>query len=184
MAMPFMQRCVDRIASRHSGTRPCASRRWAERITSRPPDLVIGSEDSPYLLRWHLLQTRWMSLYLHRIMRSDDDRALHDHPAWNLSLLLSGSYTEVMPRQQRQHQSHDFACTGIRRVLRHRGSLILRPPRHRHRLEVTPNQPCTTLWLRGPKVHGWGFYCRQGFVPWQRFVDPERKGQISTGCGT
>jgi hypothetical protein len=68
--------------------------------TVRKPDFVIGDTDNPYLLRWYLTpwrdtykdipaaqRTRWQefvsrlpNVYLHCFMRSDDDRALHDHP--------------------------------------------------------------------------------------------------------
>jgi hypothetical protein len=83
----------------------------------RRPDRVIGGQDgTPYMLRWYLLRhpnaadvlqatgwrRRWLehrykhgaSLYLHCFLRSDDDRALHDHP-WNwATLLLRGEYKE------------------------------------------------------------------------------------------
>jgi hypothetical protein len=47
-------------------------------------------------LRRHLLIPRnpIFNVYLHHFLRSDDDRALHDHPWINLSLLLDGCYLE------------------------------------------------------------------------------------------
>ncbi|OLE52666.1 MAG: hypothetical protein AUG51_16985 [Acidobacteria bacterium 13_1_20CM_3_53_8] len=45
---------------------------------------VIG-EDSrvelgPLLVRFEILHTRWLRIYLHHLMRSDAERHLHDHP--------------------------------------------------------------------------------------------------------
>lgn len=73
----------------------------------RPADQFIGQ--GPYMLRWWLFGTSktldnhgnpqprrpfGYSFYLHCFLRSDDDRALHDHP-WNfVSLLLFGGYKE------------------------------------------------------------------------------------------
>jgi hypothetical protein len=49
-----------------------------------------------YMRRW-IFQTPWGTIHLHHILRSDGDRAFHDHP-WNFtSILLSGGYTELRP---------------------------------------------------------------------------------------
>lgn len=39
------------------------------------------------------------SARVHEVKRSDSDRALHDHPWGNMSLVLSGGYWEVLPGQ-------------------------------------------------------------------------------------
>lgn len=65
------------------------------RVTRRAPDFVIGSAEDPYLLRWWIIpRNKVFNIYLHRFMRSDEDRALHDHPWSNLSILLRGCYAE------------------------------------------------------------------------------------------
>src|SRR3546814_20880058 len=61
----------------------------------RAPSFVIGGEDNPYLRRWYIIpRNRWFNVYLHEFLRDDDDRALHDHPWVNLSILLRGQYVE------------------------------------------------------------------------------------------
>src|SRR5690606_10870352 len=66
------------------------------------------------------------NLYVHVFLRDDDDRALHDHPSWAVSLLLDGSYLE-----------HTIAEGGIhRRRLWEAGSLRFLPTRHAHRIEL------------------------------------------------
>ena len=88
-----------------------------ERNLPREPDFIIGGRDNPYLLRWYLTPWRrwhregretptpwrrikgWFgfvlpSAYLHCFIRSDDDRALHDHPWFWCSILLRGRYVE------------------------------------------------------------------------------------------
>lgn len=66
----------------------------------RPPDFVVGEPENPYLLRWYIIpKNRFFNIYLHKFCRSDDDRALHNHPwAWNLSIIIKGSYIEHMPK--------------------------------------------------------------------------------------
>lgn len=69
------------------------------RAERRGPDFVIGGHERPYLLRWRLLpRNPVFNVYLHQFLRSDDDRALHDHPwLFNVSLLLRGPYIEWVP---------------------------------------------------------------------------------------
>jgi hypothetical protein len=52
--------------------------RWAR---NRQPDFVIGGPAAPYLRRhWLIPRNRFFNIYVHEFLRSDDDRALHDHP--------------------------------------------------------------------------------------------------------
>src|SRR5262245_55579519 len=61
----------------------------------RAPDVIIGREGDDYLRRWYVIpRNRIFNVYMHQFIRSDDDRALHDHPWWNLSFLLNGRYVE------------------------------------------------------------------------------------------
>src|SRR6185437_15041851 len=70
----------------------------------RPPDLTIGPKDAPQTLRWHLFRWRGIQVALHRWLRSDSDRALHDHSSGNISILLTGCY--------REHFSHAWQPPG------------------------------------------------------------------------
>jgi hypothetical protein len=63
----------------------------------RLPDVRIPGDMSipPYMLRWwKIRRNAFFNVYYHIVRRSDDDTALHDHPWWNFSILLEGSYTE------------------------------------------------------------------------------------------
>ena len=143
-------------------------------------DFVVGGGDNPYLLRWWLLpRNPVFNIYLHKFLRDDDDRALHDHPWPWCSVLLRGRYLE-----------HTIQAGGInRRRLREVGSIKFALPSKAHRieLELTPSgrsQPCWTLFITGPRTREWGFHCpEQGWVPWQKFVAPDDRGAIGRGCG-
>jgi mannose-6-phosphate isomerase-like protein (cupin superfamily) len=138
---------------------------WASHeIEDREPDQVIRDGRSPddYLRRWYLIpHNRWMNLYLHQFLRSDDDRALHDHPWDNTSLILQGRYIEHTPTGQ---------------VLRQPGDCITRAANALHRIELIGDQPVITLFATGPKVREWGFDCPGGWVHWKDF---DQRG----GCG-
>lgn len=80
------------------------------RRMTRPPDFVIGGAERPYMLRWYLLpRNRFFNVYHHAILRSDDDRALHDHPWWSVSLVLDGAMLEVLPPAAHRLEIRDHA---------------------------------------------------------------------------
>jgi len=143
--------------------------RLAARIMRRDPDIVIGGETNPYMRRWWAVpRNPVLNLYLHEFWRSDDDRALHDHPwLFNISILLDGRYLE-----------HTFA--GI--FLRKTGAIKFRWGRAPHRVELLNGQKCVTLFITGPRVRQWGFYCPQGWKHWRDFTAPGAPGEIGKGC--
>jgi len=140
----------------------------------RAPDLIIGGEADPYLLRWHIIpQNRLCNVFLHRFLRSDDDRALHDHPWPNFSLLLANEYTE-----------HRILAGGIHtKTTQRAGDWVLRAHGAiAHRIELHAG-PCWTLFVTGPKYRDWGFHCPDRWVPWQDFTAVNDRGAIGKGCG-
>lgn len=66
------------------------------RLTANRPCRLIDIDGRPYLERYYLGQLLGITFYLHRFVRDDDERHLHNHP-WNhaLSLVLCGRYTEI-----------------------------------------------------------------------------------------
>lgn len=139
----------------------------------RPPDFTVGRKGSPYLLRWWLLpRNAWFNVYLHKFLRSDEDRALHDHPWWSLSIILSGGYWEHTKDGQR------VWCDQFR--------IIFRTAEHAHRVELKEVDgepiPSYSLFITGPRVRNWGFHCPHGWRPWQEFVSAKNSGEVGQGC--
>lgn len=142
----------------------------AWRITGRNPDMVIGVGELPYLVRWWLWpKNRAANAYYHIIFRSDDDRALHDHPWPNISIVLEGGYFEVLPD---------------RTVWRGPGDIVARRARQAHRIVVPDGTVTHTLFLTGPHVREWGFHCPQGWRHWREFTAATdgRPGGRGKGC--
>ena len=135
--------------------------RWLPRLLSGKPHQIIGAPGAPYLQRWYLIPpNRRLNIYLQfHFVRSDDDRALHDHPWSFASVLIAGAYLEI---------------TDTGSTLRAPGSLRVRRADHRHRIELLPNRDrgfcgCWTLVITGPHCRQWGFWCGSHFVPWRAF---------------
>jgi len=147
--------------------------RLIARAQQRRPDFIIGGAEAPYLRRWWVIpRNRFFNIYLHQFLRSDDDRALHDHPWFNLSLLLRGRYVE-----------HTIRAGGVARAVERRaGAIKLRSPWTAHRVEIIPGEECWTLFVTGPVVRTWGFHCTRGWRPWREFVDARDTGSVGRGC--
>jgi len=132
----------------------------------RAPDFVIGDD---YLRRWWVVpRNEFCSVYLHEILHSDDDRALHDHPWANTSFIISGGYIEHTPEGSFERKA---------------GDVVERSGESLHRLEVRPGESAITLFLTGPRVREWGFQCPKGWVHWKDFTSPDDPSQIGRGCG-
>ncbi|WP_099866048.1 hypothetical protein [Pararhizobium haloflavum] len=139
------------------------------RLTRREPDFIIGGAGRPYMLRWYVIpRNRWFNIYRHIVLRSDDDRALHDHPWWSFSVCLNGWMGEVLP--------------GGKLRLIEKGEFRLRRASTAHRLTLPPDQTCETLFITGPKIREWGFHCPQGWRRWQDFVAKGDSGAVGPGC--
>ena len=128
------------------------------------------------MLRWYLIpRNRWLNVYLHKILRDDDDRALHDHPWRSFSIYLRGSVREIFD------ESASFIPPKVRVVSA--PNFVYRSERFRHRLELIGGRACWTLFITGPRLREWGFWCPKGFVVWTDFVDQEDQGNVGRGCG-
>jgi len=162
---------------------PTAARQWLPRLLSGQPHQVIGGPADPYLRRWYVIpRNPVLNVYVHQFLRSDDDRALHDHPWWFVSLILKGGYNEIAEKGNRTRRA---------------GSIAFRPATWRHRvvLWITDEDdgrsncrqlPCWTLIVTGRRSRTWGFWCKRQspflqrvvgdrFVPWTQWGD--------AGCG-
>lgn len=164
------------------------------RLFKRPPDFYIGGKENPQILRWWIIpRNRFFNVYLHNRLRDDDHRALHDHPWFNISIILKGGYSEIVP-----------VCSSLYpddyRIIhkdRKPGNIIFRRASSAHMLQLNRNGSYNGVWHRiipswsiiitGPRVREWGFWCASptGFrwVHWKEFTDPSDSGKVGKGCG-
>ena len=96
---------------------------------------------NPYMLRYTLAELLGREVKLHIMLRSDDDREMHDHPWGFWSLVLSGGYDEEVPANQ--INPTELPCTtSISRdtwqIARAPGQLDYRAPEWRHRVILRP----------------------------------------------
>lgn len=130
----------------------------------------IGPPGAPYMRRFIFrLPFKLGTVRLHQILRSDDDRHLHDHPFDFVSILLTGSYAETTPtpcdcdaESRGYHYRCDFEISPTRRRIWPRFSIVRKRAEDLHRL--TLSRPLWTLVFAGPKRRDWGFATELGWV--------------------
>jgi len=119
----------------------------------RKPDRTIGGD---YLHRWFLIpKNKYFNIFLHKFYRSDDDRALHDHPWISLSILLKGEIIE-----------HTWG-NKVRYITRFLP--IFRSAKLAHRIELVKG-PVWTLFITGPRIRTWGFHTKSGWMESKEFL--------------
>lgn len=125
--------------------------RWFERRR------YIGGQVNPLVIRWILFRIPAFGIMLHKLCRSDYDRALHNHPWPFVTIILRGGYTEVHDQTNDRQETREW---------RGPGSVLLRPGQWRHRVEM--NRPAWSLVITGRRFQQWGFFLPEGWCWWRR----------------
>lgn len=154
--------------------------KYLDDLTKSPADEIIGRSRrtykrdnhepaiiAPFMFRWYVIpKNRWLNVYYHNFVLDDDDRALHCHPWWNLSILVHGKYIE-----------HTIAAGGVhRREIVEEGQWKFRSATAAHRVELDHGRPTCSLFITGPVIRKWGFHCPSGWITHNEF---SHRG----GCG-
>lgn len=143
----------------------------------RPPDLIIApAGHGEYLFRWYVVpRNKEANVYFHVQTQSDPERPLHDHPWDSTSAILAGGYDEIVCEEP-------WICNSpihYQRKKRKPGDVIFRPASWAHRLILPVGVPYSmSLFSTGPKVRDWGFWDKNGFIPFSE-VTVETNGHSS-----
>jgi hypothetical protein len=157
---------------------------------ARPQDFTIGKVEAPYLQRWYVIpRNKFLNIYLHQMLRDDQDMVLHDHPWWNISLIIRGGYYEHMPSSHWREHYQGLASRGIYyqaqnevAVRRRPGQVIFRRATAPHRLTLPKGSISWSIFITGPVLRNWGFWCPKRWTPWKEFVKLRDSGNENKGC--
>lgn len=134
---------------------------WPERILSRlfPLTTIRNCEGDVYLLRWKCLllgkDGETFRVYVHKFVSSDEDRALHDHPANFIVVPIWRGYWE-------------YNRAGKRRVRPLLG-MRFRLGSYAHRVELAEGKPAWSVFFRFRPWRTWGFWPAEGFIPFNQW---------------
>lgn len=146
-------------------------------------------QEDIYLVRYIVLKSEWLCIYIHRFMRSDSSDP-HDHP-WNfISYVVSGGYEEVFYDINKPQTNKDWFITKKKKYtsfwteklnVRKPGSFAFRRATDIHRVVVPrdfklseiEDAPLTACIMFSRQRH-WGFWPLKDrgskFVDWRRYL--------------
>jgi len=129
-------------------------------ITGLPCD-ALTEYGTDYMRRYYLRNSKYESVRLHHIIRSDPGTTLHDHPWDYATALVKGGYTEVTPAGAVRYEA---PC------------ILLRQAEQAHRLVLDGDM--WTFIVCGRVRRRWGFHSDGGWVPWRQYPS----GVSVAGC--
>lgn len=131
---------------------------------------IVSCDRELYLQRWYLFRSERLGVFLHHFVRSDEDRALHDHPWSFLVVPLWRGYIEHSECSMCRHPPTPTACLCPRRVRVYPllGTRFRRGT-YRHRVELIDGKPSWSLFFRFREHRTWGFWLPTGFMAWNRW---------------
>lgn len=119
--------------------------------TANLPARLIDINGKPYLERYLVARVGGLRIYLHRFVRDDSERAVHDHPwRWACAFVLAGRYKERLATMDDPTVGHLYKHRWVRWF-----NWI--SPRTRHQI-VSVRPETWTLFITGKRIKGWGFY--------------------------
>lgn len=107
---------------------------------------IYRDKETILLHRWNIFECRFFSIKIHKLVGSDL-ACQHDHPWAFYTFLLKGGYVEHNQKGSKVYS---------------RFSLLYRPARYLHRLEI--HQPVWTFVITFKKERVWGFLTPRGWV--------------------
>jgi hypothetical protein len=150
-----------------------------------------------YMERWWWVPRNWaLNVYLHIVRRSDDDRALHDHPWFSFSIVLDGGYFEHEIKEGGIHTRTWYGPGAMRFRWHGRKAHRLELKRHHPEDGWPPEMttmrladfndirtagdgafelPASTIFITGPVLRRWGFHAAEhGWIDaydWDAFCE-------------
>lgn len=119
-------------------------------VAGLPRSAIRHADGRLYLERFEVAASPAVTVRVHRWHASDDQRAPHDHPWPNVSIVLAGELIE-----------HGRA--GPARLTP--GTIVSRAAADPHWIEL-PAGEAWTVFVTGPIVRRWGFHTAGGWIHW------------------
>ena len=139
---------------------------------------IVSKEGRVHFRRYRLLSTPWFNIFVHQILRSDEDLHFHDHPWHFTSYILKGTYYERWTK----HPDHKFI---------YESQYSSKPPmdgmRPRNKIKhhaqdahsLTLLTPCVwTLVFTSGRDRVWGYQTPQGWIDFKTYRQLKNEGKL------
>jgi hypothetical protein len=130
---------------------------------------IVSKFGHIHFRRFRLLQTPWFAIYIHQILRSDEDLDPHDHP-WNFtSVILEGAYEEQL------WVAPNFGHMTIK--THYSGDVLERKAEDAHRIRLISKEVWTLVFVSGRSRY-WGYQTPIGWVGHKEYRQFKNEGKL------
>ena len=145
---------------------------------------------SEYMIRYYLWRKsdpennkRGSNLFLHKIIRSDSDNHLHDHPWDWATFLIKGSYIEILPTANFLKPEHadegELDVLGNVKhtyyMIRNRFTMRKKSANDYHQIKLVDDRPVWSIFWHGKRTQDWGFFVNGEKVYWKTYLQERLK---------
>jgi hypothetical protein len=137
---------------------------------------IISKDGKIHFRRWRILATPWFNIYIHNILRSDEEAHPHDHP-WNfLSFILKGGYSEEwLPfYEDKAYQNGSSLIKSVRRP----GTFVWHDAKDFHKLTLLKDSAWTLVFTFGKYRPSWGFQTEHGWLEHKTYRELKHEGKL------
>lgn len=137
---------------------------------------IISKEGVVHFRRYRLLSTPWFNIYIHNILKSDEDRDPHDHPWGFIVFMFWGSYQEDWLGAYEDYRY--WAGQPLRTSIRSIGSLFAHAAKDFHKITLRSKSVWTLVFASGRKRPGWGYQTRKGWIHFKEYRQLKNEGKL------
>lgn len=137
---------------------------------------IVSQNGVVHFRRWRILATPWFNIYIHNILKSDEDAHPHDHP-WNfLSFVLKGGYSEewMHSYEDRDYRRGNQMLKSIRRP----GTFVYHDAKDFHKLTLLKGSAWTLVFTFGKHRKSWGYQTEEGWVDHKLYREMKHEGKL------
>ena len=115
---------------------------------------IISRSGVVHFRRYRLLSTPWFNIYIHNILKSDEDSDMHDHPFDFTSVILSGAYYENFATPPEFEINSKAYYAGD--VIEHKAEDV-------HKITLLSKEVWTLVFTSG-RNRMWGYHTDRGWL--------------------
>lgn len=137
---------------------------------------IVSKDGKVHFRRWRILATPWFNIYIHNILRSDEDAHPHDHP-WNfLSFVLWGGYSEEWrPANEDWMFRKGFS---LYKSKRRPGTFVYHNAKDFHKLTLLKGSAWTLVFTFGKRRPSWGYQTEHGWIDHKAYRELKYEGKL------
>lgn len=137
---------------------------------------IVSKEGKVHFRRWRILATPWFNIYIHNILRSDEDADPHDHPWSFLSIILWGGYMEAWLGAYEDWRYHEGQA--LRNSRRSPGTMVYHHAKDFHKITLLKDSAWTLVFTFGKRRPSWGYQTRHGWIDHKAYRQLKNEGKL------